>query len=239
MTEEKDDSTFSIKIPSPLRVRGCPQPRHIQFFLDYDDTLVPSSLYMNCKRNMEVFSRNINLKKFDDCLYEFLRLLMANGSVTIITGSENGWAELSGAIICPKSIQLLSSIPIVALGIHQGDDAMKKKYDAMCSCVDKNVDVLVSIGDSNAERYSAWKLRDNYPIPKVLTVKMKEHPNGDEMILSLKYLRYWIIHMICSTTRDITISTAPYLTIEERIEDSIKKLKLEETHENEILTARA
>ena len=184
--------------PSSLRIVKNSLTLNVQFIVDYDDTLIPTTLYANCGRNRKILSGKIDLKEFDNCLYEFLSLLKSIGSVTIITGSENGWTVLSGSDICPRSNQLLSSFPTIALGIRQGDnDAVKKKYDAMLSCINKDTDIIISIGDSEIELEAASKLRKKLQNkPKVLTVKMKVFPNGNELINSLKYLYYCIRHQI-------------------------------------------
>jgi hypothetical protein len=196
--------TWSGSIPAISKLRvNINRAKNIQIFLDWDDTLIPTSMYMfkygsgerrSPKEFKEYLSEKADLDMFDKCLYRFLFTLNTLGDIKIVTSSERGWPELACGLLFPKSAEIVSSIPIIYASEFGKDRS--KKYEAMLSCVNKGTELLVSIGDSDCERYSSLKLKENNIVPKVLIIKLTEHPSVNILLDTLIYMGYWITHMV-------------------------------------------
>jgi hypothetical protein len=221
-------STFSASSNRSLRIRTPNRPKKIQIFVDYDDTIFPTTSFSFVKKRLErqrdkvstddcigglkeLFSEEkIDITNYDEKLYKFLKMLMEIGNVFFITLSEKGWPLLSCELFPKTSLLLNYSIPIVhALGflqdVEQGLNHNEKanlellenlKYRAMRSCLVRDTGLVVSIGDSDVEIKSAWRLREESLVQRVLTVKLKEHPSGLDLLETLKCLYRCFPHFV-------------------------------------------
>jgi len=200
-----------------LRVRQD-KPKKIQILLDFDDTIFPTTSYTNSKMKLEklntgrpslgdcfdelkknLLEEKVSLQDYDEKLHKFLKMLMKIGNVSIVTLSDKGWPLVSCGGLFDKSSSLMASIPIVhALEFRQDtrDNMEILKYKAMRSCLEKDIELLVSIGDSVCEANSAWRLKNESLVPRVLTVKLSDRPSGFELLESLKLLYILLPHMM-------------------------------------------
>jgi hypothetical protein len=207
VNDEKEETI--LKTMSKLRV-NVRRVKKVQFILDYDDTIIPSSMYLyNYERERKTLnefkkcmSEHVNLEVFDECLHKLLSILKTIGDVKIVTLSEKGWIEMSCTVLFSKSSAIISSIPVIyALEFaiprdKTAENLTNSKYKAMLSCIDKDTDLLVSIGDSNIEKYSSLKLKENNIVPRVLVIKTIEHPTVNTLLDTLIHIGYWINHMV-------------------------------------------
>lgn len=216
-------STFSAFFSNRrLRIKIPNKPKKIQIYVDYDDTTFPTTSFLlakiklenqrkkvstdDCLAGLKVIcsEEKVNITDYDDKLYKFLKMLMEIGNVSFITLSEEGWPLVSCGGLFPKTSLLLNSdIPIIhALGFRQDKEEINLqllevlKYRAMRSCLSDDTELVVSIGDSGAEVKSAWRLKEESLVPRVLTVKLKEHPSSLDLIETLECLYQCFPHFI-------------------------------------------
>ena len=224
MADDNTTPVFSLPTISKLRA-NVSRVKKIQIFLDWDDTIIPTSAYFykyelgeKSIRTPEDFkksvSKSVSLRVFDETLCKFLCILKELGDLKILTCSERGWPELTCGLLFPKSVSIISSIPIIyasefriseKVWRYGWSEAMFKKYEAMVSCLGKDTELLISIGDSDNERTAALKIRNDNFVPRVLVIKMTERPSGNILLDSLIFIGYWITHLIraVSGKRDI------------------------------------
>ena len=99
-----------------LRVKlARPRPKKIQVFVDFDDTLIPTSVYLyrleekSIMRNNYDFKKcisdSVNLELFDETLYKFLIMLKELGDLKILTCSDRGWPEMVCDLLFPEIIK--------------------------------------------------------------------------------------------------------------------------------------
>jgi hypothetical protein len=184
------------------RVNSCKRlPRNIQIFLDFDDTLFPTSFAL--KYGFDNLDKNF-MQIFDESLSKFLSyLLTISDHIDIITGSTKGWIFDVINKFCPKSFDLITRISIYYLG------GKSTKYKTMYSIAKATrPELIISIGDGINEKESAIKLRnDNY---KAITIKLPSLLKGSDLIRLHRELQFILLHVIFISC-DVVIQSSELL----------------------------
>lgn len=183
------------------------------FFIDYDDTLLCSDLLYSEAKNqkIEVLNMvinpklNVKLKKLENKIIEFLQYLKLKGDVIILTNATTSWVYNSSLKFMPKVNNFLKEIKVVS--------AYEKYKEKNPNLIDENIYHwklhtfssiinemknknlnIISIGDSDYERYAVEVLNDeiqlkkNLNIKSIQNIKFIENPNITKIIIQLNMI---------------------------------------------------
>eukprot|EP00189_Rhodosorus_marinus_P005164 CAMPEP_0113963400 /NCGR_PEP_ID=MMETSP0011_2-20120614/6489_1 /TAXON_ID=101924 /ORGANISM="Rhodosorus marinus" /LENGTH=230 /DNA_ID=CAMNT_0000975439 /DNA_START=39 /DNA_END=731 /DNA_ORIENTATION=+ /assembly_acc=CAM_ASM_000156 len=192
---------------SVLFGQRAPKGRHRNrtvTIIDWDDTILPShEIFTNGLENAMHRSGTV-IPEFEAVLREIeesaLRLLqraLSQGLVVVVTASESGWVEKSGAVFLPRVLAFFRkhSIRVVSA---------RSRYERVCGpnewkvrtfhdeirqlfCEKKGVHVVV-IGDGPFEYLAARSLKDTYSEMIVKMVKFMEGPTPKHLQNELSVL---------------------------------------------------
>lgn len=135
-------------------------------FLDWDDTLFPTTLvFHKWKKSMYNFrwldytNNELDLLTvWANAVLRFIAELSTIGRIVIVSSSKPGWVERTINFFIPELLQF-------DLAIHHSShsDPMRGKFDIFKSVLDAapEVDHVISIGDSYFERDAAIHLREH------------------------------------------------------------------------------
>lgn len=201
---------MNTEIVSPMEVASSPSddgvtPTPMVFFVDWDDTLLASSVVarLGSVKSRKEYSIEVQreLEVLERQVVRFLRELQKYGRVCIVTNAEYGWVELSAkrympavlAYILKHNVSVISARtkyetrhpnnpPAWKLRVFKDEVRWSRRKYVTEEC---NV---VSIGDSCSEREAAHSLRRIDPFLTVMTVKLAERPNVEILCVQLDAL---------------------------------------------------
>jgi hypothetical protein len=183
------------------------------FFVDYDDTLLCSDLLYSEAKNqkIEVLNMiinpklNVKLKKLENKIIEFLQYLKLKGDVIILTNATTSWVYNSSLKFMPKVNNFLKEIKVVSAYEKYkeknpnltDENIYHWKLHTFSSIINKiknkNLNII-SIGDSDYERYAVEVLNDemqlkkNLNIKSIQNIKFIENPNITKIIIQLNMI---------------------------------------------------
>ncbi|CAH6418771.1 Hypothetical protein POVN_LOCUS493 [uncultured virus] len=170
----------------------------------------------------------VKLRALEASVINVITAFQRYGTIYVVTNSETGWVLLTCIKFLPNLLPYFhgpSAIPVIsALDLYkkrsmlkfEGSSGADWKYFAMCRILQLEAlhDVfLFSIGDSDAEREAAARIRAEMTAPlaklnpykspiKVRSLKMLEQPTIDQLIQQLDRLRGIIGYLIYTIKQD-------------------------------------
>jgi hypothetical protein len=168
-------------------------------FLDWDDTLFPSS-YLASKGyrlESEFVSEEVlrQLKLVEAWVERLLDYLATKGDVYVITNAETGWVELSSAKFIPDLADRVKMLDITsARSKYESmfpNSPLKWKFyafkDKLITDLGPNDNVQVlSLGDSNYEREAAISVTKDYPNICCKSIKFQERPSVEQLLKQIE-----------------------------------------------------
>ena len=175
--------------------------------LDWDDTLLPSSWLQenNLLRKPISDTFRVILDKISASVNTLLTEAQKHGSVVIVTNGESGWVESSCKLYMPQSLSILEGIRILSARsayehLYANSPVMWKCQAFQMMSVDFHH--IISIGDSNAERYALHELT-NKRLKK--SVKLENTPTLETFVHQLNILPI-ILHIIVPYHKNLDIA---------------------------------
>lgn len=182
----------------------CPQPIKRIIFIDWDDTLLPTSWlksqgYEVDKPILKPELLNAQIEHVYDKVSALLELYRQYGYVYIITNSETGWVDLSISAFAPKLSDIIGGLEIVSARStfepDFPDDPMLWKYLAMRDIIFSHmmdslepVIEIVSVGDDMVEREAAMLICKQLVIKTCKTIKLLSRPTSEQLVNQLNLL---------------------------------------------------
>uniref|UniRef100_A0A6C0ADK9 Uncharacterized protein n=1 Tax=viral metagenome TaxID=1070528 RepID=A0A6C0ADK9_9ZZZZ len=179
------------------------------YILDWDDTLIPTSLldYESKRQNVSLYDIKLNhkikseLKILELHVFNFVEKLLSKGKVYIVTNADINWFKFSAKSFYPNISDFLINLNVIsALDIFKKDfpnipisqgfpinsTGADWKYNAMKKLlIDKEYNTMISIGDAEYEREASMMIKkDNNK--KIISIKLIDNPSIEKMILQLK-----------------------------------------------------
>jgi len=173
-----------------------PLPTKTIIFLDWDDTLLCSSVLSGQGIKLDSNLRGATdllrqLDELSDYIINVLNTAQTYGEVHIVTNGETGWVQLSAQKFVPRVVPVLEKLRILSARstFEQmfPDSPMKWKYHAFQEslaplysgpeCL-KNV---LSFGDSHAEREAIRLVTKGLPYTKTKSIKFAERPSIEQL----------------------------------------------------------
>ena len=178
------------------------------FILDWDDTLFCTSEVAN----LNDLEDNNNLSQSQE-VKKILQKCIEKGETYIITNSEPGWVQYSCQKYFPSIIGLLDQLNIIsARGLYENQfpfDSYMWKINAFNDIVNLYNPNLLSnimcIGDSFSEIQACKNLSNIFKNAFIKTIKFKENPSIDELILEIKLVNDKFLY-IYSAVKNWTIN---------------------------------
>lgn len=169
-------------------------------FIDWDDTILPSSHLASLGLNLhsEVPAEiKPALQALETSALKFLKVLVSAGTVVLITNSETGWLELSAKKYLPGLVPVLEQLAVISArstyeGIYPGEPlqwkmaAMQERITHYSHRFGTNVMDVLSIGDSNIERQALQTVNLKTSITKC--IKFAERPSITQLRREIELL---------------------------------------------------
>jgi hypothetical protein len=183
---------------------------------DWDDTLFCTSQIAknNCLNQNQISKIQKNkILKLENEVKKILQNSINKAETYIITNSEPGWVEYSCKQFFPSLIDLLSQITIIsARGLYENkfpNDSYMWKINTFNDIVDLYDQNLLSnimcIGDSFLDINAGKNLSNQFKNAFIKTIKFKEAPTIDELIMEIKLVNEKFIY-IYSAVKNWTIN---------------------------------
>lgn len=184
-------------------------------FLDWDDTLFPTSWVMNSKINLndEKIKNNDIFNKLDAHITGLIEAYKKYGKVIIVTNAMKNWIRESTSIL-PKTYKIISSINVIsARELYQTKsnnvfdwkkNAFKKIIVSELGNKSKKIMNIISIGDADYE-YKAlvdlygWNMQN---IKILKAIKLINNPSYYTIIDQINVLKK-AAHDICNTNKHL------------------------------------
>jgi len=176
-------------------------------FFDWDDTLFPTTP-LDDAIDFETF------KSFGNRAHRVLRHAMRHGPTSIVTNSLEPWVHFSSRRYYPKDVeQTIKALDVFhAIDLPEGVRDPLHKQDTFLSCVCKYISPnttalnLISIGDSNCERFAlqnCGKILRDRGICQVYTktIKLLDRPTPEQLIGQLDFITE-LIQKLANTPGD-------------------------------------
>lgn len=188
---------------------------------DYDDSILCTNVIVRESKKQKVEELNvfitiqlkIELEILEIEAIKYIKFLLSQGSVYIVTNSETGWVELSCRKFLPNLWNILKDVPILsAIDIFKSNfpniesSQCYWKYYTMKYILDNEMkkSVLISIGDSDHEKEASILINkdilnknDIYNLPIYnINIKMIENPSIKELIRQMKIIMLNFNHLV-------------------------------------------
>jgi len=175
---------------------STPQETKTIIFLDWDDTLLCSSVLsgqgIKLDSNLDGATELLrNLDELSTSVINVLNVAQTYGEVHIVTNGETGWVQLSAQKFVPRVVPYLEKIRILsARSTFESmfpDSPMKWKFHAFQESLGhlytnqeclKNV---LSFGDSHAEREAIRAVTRGLPNTRTKSIKFAERPSIEQL----------------------------------------------------------
>lgn len=182
------------------RVNGCkrqddPEETKTVIFLDWDDTLLSSSLLfkLGLRLDSDMSGHEELMGQLDGLssnIIKVLEMTTASAEVHIVTNGETGWVERSAEKFVPRVVPWLSRVQVVSARstyedrfpnkpmqwkFHAFERQLTDLYTGPCS---RNI---LSFGDSNSERQAIQAVTKDLPSTWCKSVKFMERPSIEQL----------------------------------------------------------
>jgi len=183
------DDTVSMK-------ENLPPPARTIIFLDWDDTLLCSSVLSNQGIKLDSDLENAvelvaQLEELSDSVIGVLNVAMTFGSVYIVTNGETGWVQLSAQKFLPSVVPMLDKLRVLsARSTFESlfpDSPMKWKFHAFQESLNQEyadshcIKNVLSFGDSHAEREAIRLVTRGLPNTRTKSIKFAERPTIEQL----------------------------------------------------------
>jgi hypothetical protein len=176
--------------------KNNPQDTKTIIFLDWDDTLLCSSVLSSqrIKLDSSLEGKTELLQQLDELstsIISVLNVALTYGEVHIVTNGETGWVELSAQKFVPRVVPYLEKLKVLsARSTFESafpDSPVKWKFHAfqesmahLYNGVDCNRNIL-SFGDSHAEREAIRAVTRGLPATRCKSIKFAERPSVEQL----------------------------------------------------------
>jgi len=172
-----------------------PQSRTV-IFLDWDDTLLCSSVLSNQGIKLDsdldgAVDLVTQLEELSDSVITVLNVAMTYGTVYIVTNGETGWVQLSAQKFLPSVVPLLEKLRVLsARSTFEAlfpDSPMKWKFHAFQESLNQEyadshcIKNILSFGDSHAEREAIRLVTRGLPNTRTKSIKFAERPTIEQL----------------------------------------------------------
>ena len=196
---------------------------------DWDDTLLITTLTdYSDKKNTDIFALDLppiiktKLCQIDQEVCKLLSIASKIGKVYILTNAELSWIMITSKIYMPNTAKIMSKLPVISAQDRYKDittDIILWKYYSMYDIIKEStipIDLLLSIGDSDAERLACTKIAGELAKdqinniisnPKrISSLKTYHCPTPDQLLYQLSYICKFISRIVnVSTMMDMKI----------------------------------
>lgn len=177
-------------------VKNNPSQPHTVIFLDWDDTLLCSSVLssqgIKLDANLEGATELLQqLDRLSNYVINVLNIAMAHGEVHIVTNGETGWVQLSAQKFLPRVVPYLDKVRVTsARSMYERlvpNSPMKWKFHAFQESLAQlytNNDCIkniLSFGDSHAEREAIRAVTRGLPNTRTKSIKFAERPTIEQL----------------------------------------------------------
>jgi 2-hydroxy-3-keto-5-methylthiopentenyl-1-phosphate phosphatase len=160
--------------------------------LDFDDTIFPSSYFLEVVSNSNIVKFTNDLSSLDSSLYDLIQLCNEKQiKVYIVSNTDRDkWIESIIEKILPKTNIILNTISIVysrLLFEHEYPmEIVRWKVETFLNILNelKGVEKIISIGDAISDRLSTMELKQHGFDPKF--IKFMEAPSPLQLIAEIK-----------------------------------------------------
>jgi len=172
-----------------------PQTRTV-IFLDWDDTLLCSSVLSNQGIKLDSDMTNAaelisQLEELSDSVISVLNVAMASGTVYVVTNGETGWVQLSAQKFLPRVVPVLEKMRVLSARSTfepmYPDAPMKWKFLAFQESLNQEyadshcIKNVLSFGDSHAEREAIRLVTKGLPNTRTKSIKFAERPTIEQL----------------------------------------------------------
>jgi len=160
---------------------------------DWDDTLLPTTWLRERDYHWSECDDEVHLQRIVQRSKSLLETAIGAAHAYIITNAGSGWVEYSAARWAPDLLPMLRKVPVIsAQDKFKVDfpDVMQWKIQAFLE-VQQQLDTvpftnLVVIGDADYEMKAARIMGTKFEAGLVKTVKLRENPSLEELMMELE-----------------------------------------------------
>jgi hypothetical protein len=175
---------------------NVPPATRTVIFLDWDDTLLCSSVLANqgikLDSDLESAAELVSqLEELSDSVIGVLTVAMAHGTVYIVTNGETGWVQLSAQKFLPSVVPFLDKLRVLSARSTfeplYPDSPMKWKFHAFQDSLTREygdnhcIRNVLSFGDSHAEREAIRAVTRGHPNTRTKSIKFAERPTIEQL----------------------------------------------------------
>lgn len=175
---------------------NVPPPTRTIIFMDWDDTLLCSSVLANQGIKLDSDMENAGelmaqLEELADSVISVLNVALTYGSVYIVTNGETGWVQLSAQKFLPSVVPMLEKLRVLsARSTFEAmfpDSPMKWKFHAFQESLNQEYADshcfrnVLSFGDSHAEREAVRLVTRGHPTTRTKSIKFAERPTIEQL----------------------------------------------------------
>jgi len=173
-----------------------PSEKRTLIFLDWDDTLLCSSVLSgqgikldSCMDGFHDLKQQLD--ELSTSIINVINIARTYGEVHIVTNGETGWVELSAQKFVPRVVPYLEQMRVMSArstfeSLHP-DSPMKWKYHAFHESLetfygnDHVIRNVLSFGDSHAEREAIRAVTRDRPHFRTKSIKFAERPSIEQL----------------------------------------------------------
>jgi len=200
VVDAKMEDTSDLEDLVSMKENLPPSTRTV-IFLDWDDTLLCSSVLSNqgikLDSDLESAAELVSqLEELSESVVGVLKVAMSHGTVYIITNGETGWVQLSAQKFLPNVVPFLEKVRVLSARStfepYYPDSPMKWKFHAFQeSLVHEYADShcirnVLSFGDSHAEREAIRAVTRGHPNTRTKSIKFAERPTVEQLMRQLE-----------------------------------------------------
>jgi hypothetical protein len=190
-----EDATDLLEDLVSMKENLLPPTRTV-IFLDWDDTLLCSSVLSNQGIKLDsdldhAVDLVAQLEELSDSVISVLNVAMTFGTVYIVTNGETGWVQLSAQKFLPSVVPVLAKLRVLsARSTFEAlfpDSPMKWKFHAFQESLNQEyadshcIKNVMSFGDSHAEREAIRLVTRGLPNTRTKSIKFAERPTIEQL----------------------------------------------------------
>ena len=194
---------------------NLPNKNNTLIILDWDNTLFPTSWFMQNNISKQINNNIDYFIKLDNVLYNFFKKIRHCGKVIVITNALIEWINSSSNVL-PKTKDMLQKIKVIsARGSYQDQypNVMEWKKMAFKAEVTHNNINIISVGDAYYEYNALVGLYDTQNNVLLKSIKFVDDPDNDTLVDQIEVLQK-VIPSICNLTK--------HLDLQFKLKDNVK-----------------